>query len=58
MEQLARGVEDLAYWADEYAETLPDDDRIKLAEVACYLHALKRLMRVRPDDVLEVIKKS
>ena len=51
--KLVGEIEDLAYWAHDYAGEIEDaEEREKMAETSEYLHVLKALIKLCPDDTL------
>lgn len=55
--ELACEIEDLAYFTHDYAGVMTDDrEREKMAEASEYLHLLKTLIRLCPDDTLNKLQ--
>lgn len=46
-------IEDLAYWTHDYAGEIDnEEEREKMATASSYLHVLKTLIKLCPDDTL------
>lgn len=51
--KLVDKIEDLAYWVHDCAGVIEDaEEREKMAEASEYLHILKALIKLCPDDTL------
>ena len=44
LKELSDEILDLSEWADEYAETLPEEERTKLADICVYLRILQQIL--------------
>lgn len=54
---LTDDIDALAYWVHDYATTMKDDgEREKMAEASGYIHLLKQLIGLCPDDVLNKLQ--
>lgn len=56
LKELIGDIRELSYWANEYAENLPEEDRIKLAEAGEYLRILSILIDKSTPEVLNEIQ--
>lgn len=57
LKNLTPEIEDLAYWLNDYAETISDEEaRIKMADIAHYLIILRRLIVEGEPDILRKIQ--
>lgn len=55
--KLAGEIEDLAYWMHDYAGTIEDaEEREKMADASEYLHVLKTLIKLCPDETLNKLQ--
>ena len=55
--KLVDEIEDLAYWVHDYAGVIEDvEEREKMAEASEYLHVLKTLIKLCPDDTLNKLQ--
>lgn len=55
--KLVGEIEDLAYWTHDYAGVIEDaEEREKMAEASEYLHVLKALIKLCPDDTLNKLQ--
>lgn len=55
--KLVGEIEDLAYWVHDYAGVIEDaEEREKMAEASEYLHILKALIKLCPDEVLNKLQ--
>ena len=55
--KLVGEIEDLAYWVHDHAGKIEDaEEREKMAEASAYLHMLKTLIKLCPDDTLNKLQ--
>ena len=53
---LMEDIKELSYWVNEYAETLPEEDRIKVVDAGEYLRILSTLIDKSTPEVLNEIQ--
>ena len=49
-------VQELSYWINEYAKTLPEEDRIKVVDAGEYLRLLSILIDKSTPEILDEIQ--
>lgn len=55
LKELIGDIRELSYWVHEYAENLPEEDRIKLADAGEYLRILSILIdKSTPENLNEI----
>lgn len=55
--KLVGEIEDLVYWVHDYAGIIENaEERKKMAEASEYLHVLKALIKLCPDDTLNKLQ--
>lgn len=56
LKELIGDIKELSNWANEYAETLPEEDRIKMADAGEYLRILSILIDKSSPEILNEIQ--
>ena len=56
LKELIGDIRELSNWANEYAETLPEEDRIKIADAGEYLRILSILIDKSTPEILNEIQ--
>ena len=56
LKELIGDIRELSNWANEYAETLPEEDRIKMADAGEYMRILSILIDKSTPEILNEIQ--
>lgn len=56
LKQLTGDINELSNWVNEYAESLPEEDRIKIADAGGYLRILHQLIEKSTPETLDQIQ--
>ena len=56
LKKLTGEIKELSNWVDEYAETLPEEERIKMADAGEYLRILSILIDKSTPEILNEIQ--
>ena len=56
LKELTGDIKELSNWINEYAETLPEEDRIKMADAGEYLRILSILIDKSSPEILNEIQ--
>lgn len=56
LKELTEEIMELSNWVNEYAETLPEEDRIKMADAGEYLRILSILIDKSTPEILNEIQ--
>lgn len=56
LKELTGEIKELSNWVNEYAETLPEEDRIKMADAGEYLRILSILIDKSTPEMLNEVQ--
>lgn len=56
LKELIGDIRELSNWANEYSETLPEEDKIKMADAGEYLRILSILIDKSAPEILNEIQ--
>ena len=56
LKELMEDIKELSNWVNEYAETLPEEDRTKMADAGEYLRILSILIGKSTPELLDEIQ--